>query len=79
MKRDEIKKPIILMCVAALLIAVLIIIAGVTYSISSRSASPLFQCIKAYQEKSRDLEDASLRGRDLEDAFQFCGYGGFIN
>ena len=68
MKLDEIKKPIILMCVAALLIAVLIIIAGVTYSISSRSASPMFQCIKAYQES-----------RDLEDAFEYCGYGGFIN
>ena len=68
MKLDEIKKPIILMCVAALLIAVLIIIAGVTYSISSRSASPLFHCIKAIQES-----------RDLEYAFGYCGNYGFIN
>ncbi len=60
MKRHEIKKPIILMCVAALLIAVLIIIAGVTYSISSRSTSPLFNCINSF-------------GGDAEDwAFKVC-------
>ena len=61
MKLDEIKKPIILMCVAALLIAVLIIIAGVTYSISSRSASPLFNCVNSF-------------GGDAEDwTFKECG------
>mgnify|MGYP001493383757 CR=1 FL=1 len=71
MKLDEIKKPIILMCVAALLIAVLIIIAGVTYSISSRSASPLFQCVKAYQDYENNVE--------LFEAFSACGQDGLNN
>ena len=79
MKIDEIKKPIILMCVAALLIAVLIIIAGVTYSISSRSASPLFQCVKAQQESSREKGKVFFPLQNLEEAFKFCVYYGVIN
>ena len=72
MKRDEIKKPIILMCVAALLIAVLIIIAVVTYSISSRSASPLFHCVKAYLDEMGE-------STALIDAFEDCGNSGLNN